>query len=50
MTLTEAEAWFIKQVLEDAQGRVELAAIRLGISRSALYNKIKKHGLGTARS
>jgi DNA-binding NtrC family response regulator len=49
MTLTEAEGWFIKQTLEDAQGRVELAAIRLGISRSALYNKIKKHGLGAAR-
>ncbi len=49
MTLTEAERAFIIEVLNTAEGRVDLAAVRLGISKSSLYNKIKKHGLPMPR-
>lgn len=40
----------IERVLADAHGKVEQAAKRLGIPRSALYQKIKDYGLGPSRS
>src|SRR5215204_365548 len=42
MTLLELEQWYIEQTLGEEQGNVEQAALRLGIPRSSLYQKIKK--------
>jgi DNA-binding NtrC family response regulator len=43
LTLLELEKQHIKRVLVEEHGRVEVAARRLGIPRSSLYQKIKKH-------
>jgi DNA-binding NtrC family response regulator len=48
-TLSELEHRHIEKVLQIEHGRVEEAAKRLGISRSALYEKIKKHGIDLSR-
>lgn len=45
MTLDQAEAWYIQQVLEKNSGNSTKAAKALGISRSALYRRIGKNGL-----
>jgi len=45
LTLTEVEKQHIQRVLLEEHGRVEKAAKRLGIPRSSLYQKIKKHRL-----
>jgi len=46
LTLLEVERRHIERVLRAEAGRVEAAARRLGIPRSSLYQKIKKHGIG----
>ncbi len=43
LTLVELEKQHIERVLQEELGRVEKAAKRLGIPRSSLYQKIKKH-------
>lgn len=43
LTLLELEKQHIERVLLEERGRVEKAAKRLGIPRSSLYQKIKKH-------
>jgi len=43
LTLVELEKQHIARVLSEEHGRVEKAAKRLGIPRSSLYQKIKKH-------
>ena len=43
LTLLELEKLHIQRVLEEERGRVEKAATRLGIPRSSLYQKLKKH-------
>jgi DNA-binding NtrC family response regulator len=43
LTLLEIEKQQIERVLREENGRVEKAAKRLGIPRSSLYQKIKKH-------
>jgi len=48
-TLEQAERRHIERVLRHEQGSVEKAATRLGVSRSTLYQKLKRHGLGTSR-
>jgi transcriptional regulator with GAF, ATPase, and Fis domain len=48
MTLLELEQWHIEQTLGDEQGNVEQAALRLGIPRSSLYQKIKRFQIATA--
>lgn len=45
VSLVENERRFIELVLAEENGRVETAARRLGIVRSALYKKLKKHGI-----
>jgi len=45
LTLKEMERFHIVQVLKEEGGRVELAARRLDIPRSTLYQKIKAMGL-----
>jgi len=44
-TMQQRERKAILEALEAAQGNKKKAAQKLGISRSALYNKLKKHGL-----
>jgi len=44
-TILDNERRHIEQVLREENGRVDRAAQRLGIVRSALYKKIKKHGI-----
>ena len=45
LTLEQLERRHIERVLREEQGHVERAAKRLGISRSSLYQKIKKSQL-----
>ncbi len=49
LTLSEVEKQHIQRVLLEEQGRVEKAAKRLGIPRSSLYQKIKKHHLSSSK-
>src|SRR6185503_18240364 len=48
ITLAEAERRHIEAVLRDERGAVASAAEVLGLSRSALYERIKKHGIVAA--
>jgi len=48
-TLEELERQHIERILREEGGKVEAAARRLGIPRSTLYQKIKKHGLAPSR-
>ena len=43
LTLAEAERHLIEAALERCGGNVEEAAARLGLSRSALYRRLKRH-------
>jgi two-component system response regulator HydG len=45
MTLDSVEREFILMTLSATQGNKKDAAQKLGISRRALYDKLKKHGL-----
>jgi hypothetical protein len=45
MTLSELERRHIEEVLRIENGNVEGTAKTLGLSRSALYDRIKKHGI-----
>ena len=47
LTLAELERQYIRRVLEEESGKVTQAAVRLGIPRSTLYQKIKVYGLQT---
>jgi len=49
LTLLELEKQQIERVLTEERGRVEKAAKRLGIPRSSLYQKIKKHRIQLSR-
>lgn len=49
LTLSELERQHIERVLQEEQGRVEKAAVRLGIPRSSLYQKLKKYQQDTSR-
>jgi len=46
LKLAEAESQLIQNALDRHQGNVSLAAADLGLSRSALYRRLEKHGLG----
>ena len=45
MTLDEAEKALIERALEREEGNVSRAARALGLSRSALYRRLQRHGL-----
>ena len=45
LTLLQVERQHIEHVLREVGGKVEQAALRLGIPRSTLYQKIKTHGI-----
>ena len=49
LTLLELEKQHIERVLQEERGRVEKAARRLGIPRSSLYQKLKKHQISTSK-
>jgi DNA-binding NtrC family response regulator len=44
-TLEEMEKIFIIQSLDDNQGNVSQTAVALGMTRTALYRRMKKHGI-----
>ena len=50
LTLEELQKRHIQRVLDDAKGRVEIAARRLGIPRSTLYQRLKAMQIHTTRS
>ena len=45
MTLDEAEAYLIRRAFDRNAGNVSQAAAELGLSRSALYRRIQRHGI-----
>ncbi|MEM7152237.1 MAG: sigma-54 dependent transcriptional regulator [Myxococcota bacterium] len=47
MTLDEAEVFLIRRALARHQGNVSAAATDLGLSRSALYRRLQRHGLSS---
>ncbi|HKY42234.1 MAG TPA: sigma-54 dependent transcriptional regulator [Pyrinomonadaceae bacterium] len=49
LTLLELEKQHIERVLQEEHGRVEKAAKRLGIPRSSLYQKLKKHQITSSK-
>ncbi len=49
LTLLELEKQHIERVLQEERGRVEVAAKRLGIPRSSLYQKIKKYQIPVSK-
>jgi transcriptional regulator of acetoin/glycerol metabolism len=50
LTLVELERRHIARVLQEEGGRVDQAARRLGVPRSSLYQKIKRHGIQVSRT
>ncbi|HUO82773.1 MAG TPA: sigma-54 dependent transcriptional regulator [Gammaproteobacteria bacterium] len=44
LTLDEAEQLMIRSALNRCRGNVQLAAEQLGLSRSAMYRRMEKHG------
>jgi DNA-binding NtrC family response regulator len=44
-TLEEMEKLFILQSLDDNEGNVSQTAVALGMTRTALYRRMKKHGI-----
>jgi transcriptional regulator of acetoin/glycerol metabolism len=45
LTLDDMEKQFIQQSLSDHDGNVSNTARTLGMTRTALYRRMKKHGL-----
>jgi DNA-binding NtrC family response regulator len=48
-TLDDVEREYIGQVLREERGIIDRVAERLGISRSAVYYKVRKHGIEISR-
>ena len=44
-TLDDVERNYIGQVLREERGMIDRVAERLGVSRSAVYYKARKHGI-----
>jgi DNA-binding NtrC family response regulator len=49
-SLEEVERLHIKRIIDAEGGRVESAAHRLGVPRSSLYQKLKKHRIAVPKS
>jgi DNA-binding NtrC family response regulator len=47
MSLEDAERLLIKKALARFEGKANRAAEALGLSRSALYRRLQKYGLGS---
>ena len=41
---------YLEQILRKEKGSIDRAAARLGISRSAVYYKARKHGIEISKS
>jgi DNA-binding NtrC family response regulator len=48
MTLDQVERLMIAKALEQHQGNISRVAKALGVSRTALYRRLERHGLGGA--
>ncbi|HEX5342986.1 MAG TPA: helix-turn-helix domain-containing protein, partial [Duganella sp.] len=48
MTLEQVERHMIVHALEQHQGNISRVAKTLGLSRTALYRRLERHGLGSA--
>jgi DNA-binding NtrC family response regulator len=48
LSLEDLERLFVTKALERYEGNVSRAAEALGLSRSALYRRLEKHGLSNA--
>jgi transcriptional regulator of acetoin/glycerol metabolism len=48
MRLREVEGQLVRTAMQKAKGNVSRAARALGLSRSALYRRLERHGLTTA--
>jgi DNA-binding NtrC family response regulator len=48
-TLDDVEREYMEQVLRDEKGSIDRVAARLGISRSAVYYKARKHAIDISR-
>ena len=46
----QTEAEHVRQALEKSGGNVREAAARCGVSRSAMYRLLSRHGIGAPRS
>jgi transcriptional regulator of acetoin/glycerol metabolism len=46
LTMDEMEKQFIQQSLQDHDGNVSNTARTLGMTRTALYRRMKRHGIG----
>jgi transcriptional regulator with PAS, ATPase and Fis domain len=49
-TLDDVEKEYIEEVLREENGVIDRVAARLGVSRSAVYYKARKHGITIAKS
>ncbi|MBM3750662.1 MAG: hypothetical protein FJW21_05705 [Acidimicrobiia bacterium] len=47
MRLREVEGQLVRAAMQKAKGNVSRAARTLGLSRSALYRRLERHGLTT---
>jgi transcriptional regulator of acetoin/glycerol metabolism len=45
MSLEDVESFLIKKTMARVEGNVSQAAKALGLSRSALYRRLQRHGL-----
>ncbi len=50
LTLSEVQRLHIQKILDMERGNVARAALRLGVTRSSLYNKMKTFGISRLRS
>jgi DNA-binding NtrC family response regulator len=48
-TLEDVEREYIEQILRDENGAIDRVADRLGVSRSAVYYKARKHGIAISK-
>ncbi|MES2325501.1 MAG: sigma-54 dependent transcriptional regulator [Pseudomonadota bacterium] len=48
MTLEQVERHMIEQAMEQHRGNISRVAQALGLSRTALYRRLERHGLGSA--
>jgi DNA-binding NtrC family response regulator len=48
-TLEDVERDYIEQILREENGAIDRVADRLGVSRSAVYYKARKHGIAIAK-
>ena len=48
MTLEQVERHMIAHALDQHQGNISRVAKALGLSRTALYRRLERHGLGAA--